>query len=72
MMYNLRLVTWIRLFVWLVIGFVMYFTYSRNHSRVQAKRTSNRFCSNSQNPPSRRVFVLVTDAASKHEGIQSS
>ncbi len=27
--------TWIRLVVWLVIGFVVYFTYGRHHSRVQ-------------------------------------
>jgi basic amino acid/polyamine antiporter, APA family len=27
--------TWIRLFVWLVIGFMIYFGYSRKHSRLQ-------------------------------------
>jgi len=27
--------TWIRLIIWLVIGFVIYFSYSRHHSRVQ-------------------------------------
>ena len=27
--------TWIRLIVWLIIGMVIYFTYSRHHSRVQ-------------------------------------
>jgi len=27
--------TWIRLVVWLVIGFAVYFLYGRNHSRVQ-------------------------------------
>jgi APA family basic amino acid/polyamine antiporter len=35
MMYKLGMVNWIRLFVWLVIGLVIYFTYSRHHSRVQ-------------------------------------
>ena len=27
---------WVRLIVWLVIGLVVYFTYSVKHSRVQA------------------------------------
>jgi APA family basic amino acid/polyamine antiporter len=28
--------TWLRLIVWLIIGMVLYFTYGRYHSRVQA------------------------------------
>jgi APA family basic amino acid/polyamine antiporter len=28
--------TWLRLIVWLIIGMVVYFTYGRHHSRVQA------------------------------------
>ena len=36
MMYKLGWVNWARLIVWLVIGMVVYFTYSRKHSRVQA------------------------------------
>jgi APA family basic amino acid/polyamine antiporter len=35
MMLSLTLITWIRLGVWLVIGMVIYFGYSRHHSRVQ-------------------------------------
>jgi APA family basic amino acid/polyamine antiporter len=35
MMYSLATATWIRLFVWLAIGLVIYFTYSRHHSKVQ-------------------------------------
>jgi basic amino acid/polyamine antiporter, APA family len=31
-------VNWIRLIVWLVIGLVIYFTYSRHHSRVSNPR----------------------------------
>lgn len=34
MMVNLGLVNWIRLFVWLAIGLVVYFTYSRYHSKI--------------------------------------
>ena len=36
MMYKLGWVNWARLFIWLVIGLVVYFMYSRHHSRVQA------------------------------------
>jgi APA family basic amino acid/polyamine antiporter len=36
MMYKLGWVNWARLFGWLAIGLVVYFTYSRHHSRVQA------------------------------------
>jgi basic amino acid/polyamine antiporter, APA family len=36
MMYKLGWVNWARLIIWLVIGLVVYFTYSRYHSRVQA------------------------------------
>ena len=35
MMYSLQGATWIRLVVWLVIGLLIYFFYSRKHSRVQ-------------------------------------
>jgi basic amino acid/polyamine antiporter, APA family len=35
MMYKLGWLNWARLIVWLVIGLVVYFTYSRHHSRVQ-------------------------------------
>lgn len=34
MMLKLGALNWIRLIVWLVIGLVVYFTYSRHHSRV--------------------------------------
>ncbi len=36
MMYKLGRVNWARLIIWLGIGLVVYFTYSRHHSRVQA------------------------------------
>jgi APA family basic amino acid/polyamine antiporter len=36
LMASLPLDTWIRLVVWLLIGFAIYFGYSRGHSRVQA------------------------------------
>jgi APA family basic amino acid/polyamine antiporter len=35
MMISLANATWIRLVVWLVIGLIIYFTYGRNHSKVQ-------------------------------------
>lgn len=35
MMVSLPLDTWIRLIIWLAIGFAVYFSYSRKHSRVQ-------------------------------------
>jgi APA family basic amino acid/polyamine antiporter len=36
MMYKLGWVNWARLIIWLAIGLVVYFAYSRKHSRVQA------------------------------------
>jgi APA family basic amino acid/polyamine antiporter len=36
MMYYLGLVNWLRLIVWLLIGLVIYFTYSRKHSRISS------------------------------------
>jgi len=35
MMYKLGWVNWARLIIWLIIGLVVYFTYSRKHSRVR-------------------------------------
>jgi APA family basic amino acid/polyamine antiporter len=35
LMLGLPLATWIRLFVWLIIGLVIYFSYGVRHSRVQ-------------------------------------
>jgi len=36
MMYKLGWVNWARLIIWLIIGLVVYFTYSQKHSAVQA------------------------------------
>jgi basic amino acid/polyamine antiporter, APA family len=36
MMFELNAWNWVRLFGWLVIGLIVYFAYSRHHSRVQA------------------------------------
>ncbi len=35
MMYKLGWINWARLIIWLVIGMVIYFAYSRKHSKVQ-------------------------------------
>ena len=45
MMYKLGWVNWARLVIWLIIGLVVYFTYSLKHSKVQkmpAERTTGR------------------------------
>ena len=39
MMYKLGWINWARLFGWLIIGLVIYFTYGRKHSRVAAVAT---------------------------------
>jgi APA family basic amino acid/polyamine antiporter len=39
MMYKLGWVNWARLIVWLIIGLVIYFTYSQHHSRVRNAAT---------------------------------
>ncbi|MDQ6862059.1 MAG: amino acid permease [Verrucomicrobiota bacterium] len=36
MIFGLGWTNWMRLIVWLLIGFVFYFTYSRRHSRIDA------------------------------------
>ena len=38
MMYKLGWINWMRLIVWLVIGLVVYFSYSRHHSRLKGMR----------------------------------
>ncbi len=38
MMYGLPTDTWIRLLVWLVIGFFIYFGYGKSHSKLNANR----------------------------------
>ena len=41
MMYKLGWVNWARLIVWLIIGLVIYFTYSQHHSRVRNPQLRN-------------------------------
>ena len=36
MMYKLGWINWARLIIWLIIGLVLYFSYGRHHSKVQA------------------------------------
>jgi APA family basic amino acid/polyamine antiporter len=40
MMYKLGWVNWARLFGWLIIGLVVYFSYGRHHSRLQQSKRS--------------------------------
>jgi APA family basic amino acid/polyamine antiporter len=42
MMYRLGWINWARLIIWLLIGLVVYFTYGRNHSKVQALPENSR------------------------------
>jgi APA family basic amino acid/polyamine antiporter len=42
MMASLPFDTWLRLVIWLAIGMVIYFTYGRHHSRVQAAAASDK------------------------------
>jgi APA family basic amino acid/polyamine antiporter len=42
MMYKLGWVNWARLFIWLGIGMILYFSYGRHHSKVQATAAGRR------------------------------
>jgi APA family basic amino acid/polyamine antiporter len=42
MMYKLGWVNWARLFIWLGIGMILYFSYGRHHSKVQAIAAARR------------------------------
>lgn len=42
LMLNLALETWIRFVIWLLIGFIVYFAYSRKHSRLNARTLESR------------------------------
>jgi APA family basic amino acid/polyamine antiporter len=54
MMYKLGWVNWARLIVWLIIGLVIYFMYSRHHSRVQKNALLP------EPPPPRKPTVVTT------------
>jgi len=40
LMFSLPAQNWLRLFVWLLIGFVIYFTYGRFHSSLALKHNA--------------------------------
>jgi len=42
MMYKLGWINWARLIIWLIIGLIIYFTYSRYHSRISNPAPSSR------------------------------
>jgi APA family basic amino acid/polyamine antiporter len=37
LMLNLSVETWLRFVIWMLIGFVVYFSYSRGHSRFASR-----------------------------------
>ncbi len=37
LMFSLPVENWLRLFVWLVVGFVIYFAYGRHHSALRLR-----------------------------------
>jgi APA family basic amino acid/polyamine antiporter len=39
-MYTLPATTWLRLIIWMLIGFVIYFTYGKAHSKTAAAATA--------------------------------
>jgi APA family basic amino acid/polyamine antiporter len=41
MMFSLPLGTWIRLFVWLIIGLAVYFFYGKKNSKVREEKKLN-------------------------------
>ncbi len=40
MMYKLGYINWLRLIIWLLIGLVIYFSYSRKHSKIGCDRAN--------------------------------
>ena len=43
LMLGLGLSNWLRLIVWMIIGLVIYFTYSRHHSRLHLSEVSEKY-----------------------------
>jgi basic amino acid/polyamine antiporter, APA family len=41
LMASLTVENWVRFFIWLVIGLVIYFTYSRKHSQLRREASAN-------------------------------
>jgi APA family basic amino acid/polyamine antiporter len=54
LMTNLPLFTWIRFFVWMIIGLVIYFSYGRFHSCVAAEAETSSSAGSSTSPVSQR------------------
>jgi APA family basic amino acid/polyamine antiporter len=40
LMFSLPAVNWIRLFAWLAVGLVIYFTYGRTHSHLTGRQAT--------------------------------
>jgi APA family basic amino acid/polyamine antiporter len=41
MMFKLGPENWLRLFIWLIVGLVIFFAYSRRHSALRSPRAVN-------------------------------
>jgi hypothetical protein len=71
LMASLNFVTWVRLVVWLIIGLVIYFTYSVKHSFVRNLELPEGYSNSLPSPlekPEHRDVQTNSDCASRKSG----